>query len=63
MGEDKNVNRIIAKLRHRSVVGQRKYRVTTDQAGLPNERWLRHLQEELLDAAVYIEAALNNKPE
>lgn len=35
-----------------------KYGTTTERTDLALVDWLRHLQEELLDAAVYIEAAL-----
>jgi len=41
------------------MVGIKKYGVTTAQANLTYRQWLRHLQEELLDASVYIEALLN----
>lgn len=56
---DKNVAAVIERLQARSSVGIRKYGKTTDFANLSLIEWLRHLQEELLDGAVYIEAALN----
>ena len=46
------------KLLDRSRVGFKKYGVTTERVDLELVDWLRHLQEELLDAAVYIEAAV-----
>lgn len=52
---DLNVEAVIRKLRGRSVAGQKEYGVTTDQANLSTLEWLLHLQEELLDASVYIE--------
>lgn len=56
---DKHVEAVIARLRERSETGIRKYGTTTEFADLTLIEWLRHLQEELLDGAVYIEAALN----
>lgn len=58
VGEDCNVARVRAKLLDRSRVGLVKYGVTTERGDLSQADWLRHLQEELMDAAVYIEAAL-----
>ena len=52
---DKNVEAVVGKLRGRSARGVRKYGVTTERTDLTKLEWLRHLQEELLDAAVYIE--------
>lgn len=59
---DKNVESVCARLRERSEVGIRKYGVTTERGDLSRADWLRHLQEELMDAAVYIEAALAAQP-
>lgn len=56
---DSNVEAIRTRLLERSEVGLAKYGVTTERGDLSLYQWLRHLQEELLDAAVYIEAALN----
>jgi hypothetical protein len=55
---DPNVERVRAKLLARSEVGIRKYGTTTMRADVDLIGWLKHLQEELLDAAVYIEAAI-----
>ena len=55
---DSNVEAIRDRLLQRSQVGFEKYGVTTERKDLDVSAWLRHLQEELLDAAVYIEAAL-----
>ena len=46
---------VIAKLRSRSEVGLKKYGVTLDRNDLTHLDWLRHHQEELLDAAGYVE--------
>lgn len=53
---DANVEAIRTKLLQRSEVGLAKYGVTTERKDLTAFEWLAHLQEELLDAAVYIEA-------
>jgi hypothetical protein len=55
---DANVEAIRNKLLTRSQVGLEKYGVTTERTDLGLLQWLKHLQEELLDGAVYIEAAL-----
>lgn len=55
---DPNVEAVRAKLLDRSQVGILKYGVTTERGDLSLRDWLTHLQEELMDAAVYIEAAL-----
>ena len=55
---DRNVEAVRAKLLARSEVGLRKYGVTTERKDLTPLDWLRHLQEELMDACVYIEAVL-----
>ena len=55
---DPNVQAVCDKLAARSEVGVRKYGTTTDRADLSPREWLCHLQEELMDACVYIEAFL-----
>jgi len=54
---DGNVEAIRQALLERSIVGFRKYGVTTERSDLSLGDWLQHLQEELLDAAVYVQAA------
>lgn len=46
---------VIAKIRERAEVGLNKYGVTMDRQDLKLTDWLTHLQEELMDAAVYVE--------
>lgn len=55
---DANVEAVRQKLLDRSKVGLAKYGVTTERDDLDLVEWLRHLQEELLDAAVYVEATV-----
>ena len=52
--EDKVCN----KIKKRAEVGKEKYGVTMERTDLTKTDWLVHLQEELMDAAVYIERLL-----
>lgn len=52
---DKNVENVREMLYNRMQAGYAKYGVTTERADIDLMGWLQHLQEELLDAAVYIE--------
>jgi hypothetical protein len=52
---DKNVNNVISQLRAREEKGMIKYGVNTERIDLTTIEWLQHLQEELMDACVYIE--------
>jgi hypothetical protein len=56
---DANVEAVRQRLLDRSEVGFSKYGVTTERTDLSVLNWLTHLQEELMDAAVYIEAIKN----
>lgn len=55
MARDKNVQSVINQLESRCEIGYNKYGVTTERNDLDLLQWLQHLQEELMDAAVYIE--------
>lgn len=46
---------VITALRDRAAKGEKKYGVTMERNDLAFPEWLQHLQEELLDAAVYVE--------
>lgn len=59
--KDKNVESVRQKLLDRSQVGIVKYGCTTDREDLSLIDWLTHLQEELMDASVYLEAAIKNE--
>lgn len=52
---DSNVRDVCDKLIARSVKGKAKYGVTTERTDLDLRQWLQHLQEELMDGAVYIQ--------
>jgi hypothetical protein len=51
---------VINKIRQRAEVGKNKYGVTMERTDLNTLEWLVHLQEELMDAAVYVERLLND---
>ena len=52
---DAHVERVRAKLLLRSQLGFKKYGCTTERTDLDLLAWARHLQEELMDAAIYVE--------
>lgn len=52
---DPNVESVSDLLKSRMEVGFKKYGTTTERTDIDLLGWLQHLQEELLDAAVYIE--------
>ena len=52
---DKNVENVVSQLRDREKRGLSKYGVNTERTDLSTIEWLQHLQEELMDGAVYIE--------
>ena len=47
--------RVINQIRTRAKVGENKYGTTMDRNDLSLIEWLQHLQEELMDACVYVE--------
>ena len=60
---DKNVENVVKQLRDREEEGLQKYGVTTERKDLTTLQWLQHLQEELMDASVYIEKLKNEMKE
>ena len=52
---DENVEIVVSQLRAREEGGLSKYGVNTERTDLSTLEWLQHLQEELMDGAVYIE--------
>lgn len=51
--DDPIVSAVIRKMYQRSQVGIKKYGTTMDRDDLSFSDWLMHLQDELLDAAIY----------
>ena len=52
---DKIVHQVIIKYLERSYQGQQKYGTTLDRNDLLMRDWMQHLQEELMDASLYLE--------
>jgi hypothetical protein len=46
---------VVVQLRTRAEAGKKKYGTTMERDDLTLMQWLQHLQEELMDAAVYVE--------
>ena len=51
---------MINKIRERADIGKNKYGVTMERDDLNIIQWLTHLQEELMDAAVYLEKVIQS---
>jgi hypothetical protein len=54
---DQIIKQVVNKIQSRSDVGFKKYGVTLEDDDQPLDRWLQHLQEELMDAVNYLEKA------
>ncbi len=52
---------VVAQLRTRAEQGKRKYGTTMERDDLTFIEWIQHLQEELMDAVVYIEKIKGEK--
>jgi hypothetical protein len=55
MKKDTIVKSVVDKYKQRSEVGIKKYNKTMDRDDLSLLDWLTHLQEELMDATLYVE--------
>lgn len=56
---DKNVVEVVAEYAYRAQKGFEKYGTTTERTDIDLAGWLKHLQEELMDATVYIQRIRN----
>ena len=61
MMKDSIVESVITQFKARSERGIDKYGVTLDRTDLSTLEWLIHLQEELMDATLYIERIKNEQ--
>jgi hypothetical protein len=52
---DPNVKSVMNKYESRARVGFEKYKTDTTRSDLSLQDWLTHLQEELMDATIYVE--------
>lgn len=62
--KDKIVQEVVDKFQQRSDTGQKKYGTTLERDDLSIVDWLNHLQEELMDATLYVQklkSELENK--
>ena len=53
--KDSVVEAVVAKFQQRSEFGIKKYGVTLDRTDLGLKDWIQHMQEELMDAILYLE--------
>lgn len=53
--EDSIVKAVMTKFYERSQTGIKKYNTTLDRNDLSTLEWLNHIQEELMDATLYVE--------
>ena len=52
---DKFVKKVLSSFKKRSKIGKKKYGTDLERTDLDIAEWLQHLQEELMDATLYIE--------
>ncbi len=55
--------KVIDKIRSRAEVGEKKYGTTMEREDLSFIEWLTHLQEELMDASVYVQRLIDDASE
>jgi pyruvate/2-oxoacid:ferredoxin oxidoreductase alpha subunit len=60
---DPVVERVVDKFVERSDVGYEKYKITLDQDPSNMFIWMNHLQEELMDAVLYLQKLKENTTE
>lgn len=58
--KDKIVKSVVRKYQKRSELGTKKYGTTLEENNLSPEQWFVHLQEELMDATLYLEKIIQN---
>lgn len=58
MTNDKNVEAVRQKMLERSQFGLSKYGTTTERTDIDFVGWLDHMQQELMDGAIYAQAAM-----
>ncbi len=52
-------DKVCEKIQQRAKIGKSKYGVTMERTDLNFLEWLQHLQEELMDATVYVERLIH----
>lgn len=61
--KDKYVHQVVQNYEERSRIGIEKYGTTLERNDLSPVEWLNHLQEELMDATLYIQKLKSELPE
>jgi len=59
---DTVVNSVVEKFIKRSNLGKQKYGTTLDRTDLSTDEWANHMQEELMDAILYLERLRRELP-
>lgn len=59
---DSVVTSVLDAFKARAATGQKKYGTTLDRTDLKTLDWIQHLQEELMDATLYLEKLKSNLP-
>jgi hypothetical protein len=59
---DPVVQSVIEQFQQRSEVGQKKYGTTLEGNNAPFLAWVQHMQEELMDAILYLEKMKMTRP-
>lgn len=59
---DTVVESVIDKFKQRSEAGIKKYGTTLDRDDLTLEQWINHVQEELMDAVLYLQKLKTELP-
>jgi len=52
---------VVDDIKHRAIMGRKKYGVTVAQSPLTEEQWLQHAYEEALDLAIYLKRIMTMK--
>lgn len=60
MAEDKILKSLLLKYQERSIKGFAKYGQTMERKDLDQIAWLKHLQEELMDASLYLQRLITD---
>jgi hypothetical protein len=58
---DNILEEVLYRMRERSEAGIKKYGTTLDREDLSHLDWLNHLQEELMDAILYLQKIKHNE--
>ena len=59
---DQIVQKVVEKFQQRSELGQKKYNTTLEANNAPFLDWVNHMQEELMDAILYLEKLKSASP-